>query len=159
VGDGHQRIYRTRIPLSRAGIDTRGRSRRLKISYRTSEQIRKFAQGILKGVEIDDLDGGIASVVGDHSVFKGPEPAIQACSSVKEEADTVLAWVQLLLSENGLSTHEICVTPYKPEIRAALSAADLPTYQLKPREEDPGADEPGVRLGTIKRIKGLEFLP
>ena len=50
VGDGHQRIYRTKVPLSRAGIDIRGRSRRLKINYRTSEQIRKFAQGILKGV-------------------------------------------------------------------------------------------------------------
>lgn len=157
VGDGHQRIYRTKIPLSRAGIDTRGRSRRLKINYRTSEQIRRFAQGILQGVEIDDLDGGIVSIVGDHSVFKGPEPIIQACSSVRDEADTVVAWVQLLLSENGLSTHEICVTPYKPVIRAALSAAELPTYQLRPREEDPGADEPGVRMGTIKRIKGLEF--
>ncbi len=62
AGDGHQRIYRTKIPLSRAGINIRGRSRRLKINYRTSEQIRKFAQGILKGVEIDDLDGGMAVI-------------------------------------------------------------------------------------------------
>ena len=27
----------------------------------------------------------------------------------------------------------------------------------KPREEDPGSEEPGVRMGTMKRIKGLEF--
>ncbi len=47
VGDGHQRIYRTRIPMGRAGIDIRGRSRRLKINYRTSEQIRKYAQAML----------------------------------------------------------------------------------------------------------------
>jgi superfamily I DNA/RNA helicase len=58
VGDGHQRIYnRVPIPLSRAGIDVRGRSRRLKINYRTSEQIRQWAQGLLEGVEVDDLDG------------------------------------------------------------------------------------------------------
>lgn len=157
VGDGHQRIYRTKIPLSRAGIDTRGRSRRLKINYRTSEQIRKFAQGILDGVEVDDLDGGSASIAGDHSAFRGPEPIIEYCASNKEETEAILAWVQVLLKDHGLATHEICITPYKPEIRSALTTADIPTYQLKPREEDPGADEPGVRMGTIKRIKGLEF--
>ncbi|MEO1994085.1 MAG: UvrD-helicase domain-containing protein [Planctomycetaceae bacterium] len=61
AGDGHQRIYRTKIPISRAGIDIRGRSRRLKINYHASDQIRKFAQGILTGVEIDDLDGGVST--------------------------------------------------------------------------------------------------
>jgi mRNA-degrading endonuclease RelE of RelBE toxin-antitoxin system len=157
VGDGHQRIYRSKIPLSRAGIDIRGRSRRLKINYRTSEQIRKYAQAILRGVEIDDLDGGIAEIVGDHSVFKGPEPMIEKCKNEKSEAEVIVAWVQMLREGRGLGTHEICVTPYKPVIRTALAAANIPTYELKPREEDPGASEAGVRLGTMKRIKGLEF--
>ena len=62
-----------------------------------------------------------------------------------------------MIDEHGLATHEICVTPYKPEIRSALTAAEIVTHQLKPREDDPGSDIPGVRLGTIKRIKGLEF--
>jgi mRNA-degrading endonuclease RelE of RelBE toxin-antitoxin system len=157
VGDGHQRIYRTRIPLSRAGIDIRGRSRRLKINYRTSEQIRRFAQGILKGLEIDDLDGGTATTVGDHSVFKGPEPMVEHCKTSKAEGNAVVAWVQLLMKEHGLATHEICVTPYKPEIRTILEDANIATLELKPREEDPGEKEPGVRMGTMKRIKGLEF--
>jgi len=38
-----------------------------------------------------------------------------------------------------------------------LTAAEIQTHQLKPREDDPGSDIPGIRLGTIKRIKGLEF--
>jgi superfamily I DNA/RNA helicase len=157
AGDGHQRIYRKRIPLSRAGIDVRGRSRRLKINYRTSEQIRRFAQGILTGVEIDDLNGGVTTTVGDHSVFSGPEPLIQKCSSGKAEADAIVSWVQMLMEHHGLASHEICVTPYRPEIRTALTAADIATYQLRPREEDPGSEESGVRLGTMKRIKGIEF--
>lgn len=157
VGDGHQRIYRTKIPMSRAGIDIRGRSRRLKINYRTSEQIRKFAQGILKGMEIDDLDGGVATTTGDHSVFKGPEPLVEKCKNEKAEAEAVVAWVQMLRDDYGLATHEICVTPYKSAIRTALSSANIATFELKPREEDPGSDEAGVRMGTMKRIKGLEF--
>lgn len=157
VGDGHQRIYRTKIPMSRAGIDIRGRSRRLKINYRTSEQIRKFAQGILQGLEIDDLDGGVITTVGDHSVFTGPEPILQKCRNDKAEAEAIVTWVQMLLEQHGLTTHEICVTPYKPAIRTALTAADIATFELKPREEDPGPGEASVRMGTMKRIKGLEF--
>jgi superfamily I DNA/RNA helicase len=157
VGDGHQRIYRTKIPMSRAGIDIRGRSRRLKINYRTSEQIRQFAQGILKGVEIDDLDGGVVTTVGDHSVFKGPSPMVEKCKDEKAEAEAIVAWVQMLMKDNGLATHEICITPRKPKIVTALSTAGIATFELKPREEDPGSDESGVRMGTMKRIKGLEF--
>ncbi len=156
VGDGHQRIYRTRIPMSRAGIDIRGRSSRLKVNYRTSEQIRQFAQGILRGVEIDDLDEGVASTVGDHSVFSGPEPAVVPCADGKEESQAIVQWVQEL-QDRGLATHEICVTPWKPEVVTALTAAGIGVYELRAREEDPGASESGIRVGTMKRIKGLEF--
>jgi superfamily I DNA/RNA helicase len=63
----------------------------------------------------------------------------------------------MLMKDNGLATHEICITPRKPRIVTALSSANIATFELKPREEDPGADESGVRMGTMKRIKGLEF--
>ena len=159
VGDGHQRVYGTNIPTSRAGIDVRGRSRRLKINYRTSEQIRQFAQGILEGVEADDLDGGITSTVGDHSLFKGPQPWIEHCKDERAEADTVVSWIQMLLSDPALrmSSHEICITPYKPLVRTALKAAGIESLEIESREEDPGAKEPGVRLASMQRIKGLEF--
>jgi superfamily I DNA/RNA helicase len=157
VGDGHQRIYRAKIPMSRAGINIRGRSRRLKVNYRTSEQIRQYAQAMLKGLDIDDLDGGSVSIAGDHSAFKGPDPIVESCKSLREESEAIVAWIQLLMNDHQLASYEICVTPYKPEIVTALTEADIPTFLLKPRELDPGQDVPGVRLGTIKRIKGLEF--
>ena len=37
--------------------------------YRVSEQIRRFAMGIVNGMEIVDLDGGVAVTDGDHSAF------------------------------------------------------------------------------------------
>jgi len=157
VGDGHQRIYGPKIPLSRAGIDVRGRSRRLKINYRTSQQIRQWAHQILIGMEIDDLNGGVASTIGDRSAFRGPDPTVVRCATQQIEADAVVKWVSDLLEKHHLASHEICVTPYKPEIRSALAAAGIPTYELKPRQEDPGSNEPGIRLGSMRRIKGLEF--
>lgn len=159
VGDGHQRVYGTKIPMSRAGIEVRGRARRLKINYRTSEQIRRFAQGILEGVEADDLDGGITTTVGDHSLFKGPQPLVEKAVSEKSEAEAVVAWIQMLLADPNLNmrSHEICITPYKPAIRTALASAKIETLEINAREEDPGEAEPGVRLASMERIKGLEF--
>jgi AAA domain len=156
VGDGHQRIYHTKIPLSRAGIDVRGRSRRLKVNYRTSEQIRQYAQRMLQGLDIDDLAGGTASIAGDHSIFKGPQPLIIRCRDAHAEAHAVVDWVRDLIERRDLKPHEVCVTPYKPVIVQRLNTAGIQTHELKDRE-DPGEKVPGVRLGSMKRIKGLEF--
>jgi len=156
VGDGHQRIYKSNIPLSRAGIEVRGRSRRLKINYRTTEQIRVCAQRMLEGVEIDDLDGDQATTIGDQSVVKGPEPIIQRCCDADEEAQVVTDWVKRLLNE-GYASHEICVAPVKPHLRAALSSAQITVFELKANVGDPESSEVGVRMGTLYRIKGLEF--
>jgi hypothetical protein len=76
VGDGHQRIYGRRVVLSSCGIDIRGRSRKLRINYQTSDEIRKWALAILEGVEVDDLDDGRDDVKGYRSLFHGPAPAI-----------------------------------------------------------------------------------
>lgn len=59
VGDAHQRIYRLRVVLGRCGINIKGRGRRLKINYRTTEENRQWAVSLLKGMEVDDLDGGL----------------------------------------------------------------------------------------------------
>ncbi len=131
-------------------------SRPLNIKYRTSEQIRQWAQGLLEGVEVDDLDGGLADTTGDRSIFRGPDPQMVSCGSVAESGQAVVAWVKGLL-DAGLGTHEICVTPTTSEVVSALESAGIPTLELKPRQKDPGQQEPGVRYGTKKRIKGLEF--
>ena len=44
--------------MSRCGIDIRGRSRKLYLNYRTTEEIRRQAVSLLEGCEIDDLDEG-----------------------------------------------------------------------------------------------------
>lgn len=48
------------------------------------------------------------------------------------------------------------MTPYKPVIIQRLNTAGIQTHELKDRE-DPWEKVPGVRLGSMKRIKGLEF--
>jgi superfamily I DNA/RNA helicase len=160
VGDGHQRLYSAvPIPLSRAGIDVRGRSRRLKINYRTSEQIRKWAHGILAGIAVDDLDGEDVLIKGDRSVFKGAEPQIETVEDQNQCAEAIVSWVKGLLAVSGdkIKSHEICIVPALPSIISKLHDEGIETLELKARQKDPGKSEPGVRFGTKKRIKGLEF--
>ena len=158
VGDGHQRINRRiPIPLSRAGINVVGRSRRLKINYRTSEQIREWAHSLLQGMDIDDLDGGKADTTGDRSVFKGPEPIARKVDSSEEAGELIAAWAEELIGKESIGSHEICVTPVHDVLRTALAARGIGYLELQARRVDPGKAEPGVRLGSMRRIKGLEF--
>jgi mRNA-degrading endonuclease RelE of RelBE toxin-antitoxin system len=160
VGDGHQRLYSALpIPLSRAGIDVSGRSRRLKINYRTSEQIRKWSHGILAGIAVDDLDGESVLIKGDRSVFRGAEPLIATVADQVQCADAIVSWVKGLLNADGdrIRSHEICIVPVMPAVIRRLQEEGIDTLELKARQKDPGKTEPGVRFGTKKRIKGLEF--
>ena len=128
VGDGHQRIYRAKIPLSRAGIDIRGRSRRLKINYRTSEQIRKFAGGFSRGWRSTTWMVALRRLPATTRSFTVPSRRSRNARAERAEAETIVAWVQMLREERGLETYEICVTPYKPAIRTALTTANIATY-------------------------------
>ena len=158
VGDGHQRLYsRVAMPLSRAGIEVRGRSRRLKINYRTTEQIRVWAQGLLNGVQVDDLDGEIVETVGDRSVMSGSEPKVVTVPSIDKAAEAITAWAQGLLADGQYKSHEICITPARETVMAKLQSAGIQTVELKAKQRDFGQDEAGIRFGTKKRIKGLEF--
>lgn len=157
-GDGHQRINRqAKIPLSRAGINVVGRSRRLKINYRTSEQIRRWAHSLLSGMEIDDLDGGHADTTGDRSVFRASEPVAVKVATREEAGAAIADWVKGLCDTHRLGTHEICIAPVFGEVRSALNALGISSLDLQANKADPGQVEPGVRLGAMRRIKGLEF--
>ena len=163
AGDGHQRIYRTKVPLSRAGINVRGgRSRRLKINYRTTEQNRRWAQAMLEGLEVDDLDGGRAITVADLSLMRGAEPEVVAGLDEQDEDARICAWIRKLTAPcAGFASHEICVATEQrgrlKRLRRALEAAEISVRELRGREKDPGSGEAGVRLATMHRIKGLEF--
>ena len=62
--DGHK------ITLRACGVNVQGRSSRLRINYRTTEEIRSWAMAMLAGVEIDDLDGGKEDERGYKSLLR-----------------------------------------------------------------------------------------
>ena len=152
VGDGHQRIYRRRVVLSRAGVEVRGRSRRLRVNYRTTEEIRRFAEAVLRGVDIDDLDGGRDDSRGTRSVTTGVEPEIRTFSSVEAEVQGILEW----LGEGGGACLVARTGALVDRYARLLDAAGVETRRIRRSEaDDPRAK--GLRLATMHRVKGLEF--
>jgi len=157
VGDGGQRIYAGKLTFRSLGIDVRGRSHVLKITYRTSEEIRRFAERILDG-KADDLDGADESRAETVALFSGPKPALKGFASPTEEA----AWIAEQIDdagEHGVGYEEIAVFARSnkgvlDEVEKALGKLGIPCMRLKP---DFGAPPGTVRLGTMHRAKGLEF--
>ena len=102
VGDGHQRIYgRNKVVLGRCGIDVRGRSRKLRLNYRTTEETRCWAARLLAGRAIDDLDGGSDDDKGITSLTRGPEPLLRNFESREEQSAFIVAYLKQVKTEEG----------------------------------------------------------
>ncbi len=159
VGDAHQRIYRYRATLGKCGIDIRGRARKLRLNYRTTDEIRRFAVTLLEGRPIDDLDGGLDDQQGYMSLTHGPKVEVHRLKSLADETAFLGRHVKDLIA-SGAAPESICIvgrTKHVVEhVKDALRAASLDLYEVK-REATDKRSRPGVRVATMHRVKGLEF--
>lgn len=162
VGDGHQRIYsRHRAAMSKCGIDIRGRSRKLYLNYRTTDEIRRQAVALLEGCEIDDLDEGQDESRRYKSLSHGPAPQMLSVDGVEGAAKQTIATVQTWLAVGADEpAPTICVIVYSEAVRNTISklcsAAGLTTQVIDASQRsmpDPGT----VQFATMHRAKGLEF--
>ncbi|MCX5742493.1 MAG: AAA family ATPase, partial [Proteobacteria bacterium] len=154
TGDAHQRIYGRPIALSHFGINIRGRSYRLKINYRTTEQVLRWATKLLAGVEVDDLDGDSDSTVGYRSLYTGPEPDLRTFASSAAETAFLLAHIRELTKTTP--PEEIAVVA-KTKQRVNAYAAALDGAAIAHTILDGDSVGPGVRVATMHRVKGLDF--
>lgn len=92
AGDIGQRIFRSAFPWKSAGVDVQGRSRSLKVNYRTSHQIRSKSD-LLLPPRLLEADGTEERRVGVSSIFNGPVPRIETFGSEEEESLAAGAWL------------------------------------------------------------------
>ncbi len=143
AGDIGQRIFRSPFPWKSAGVDIQGRSRSLKVNYRTSHQIRAKSD-LLLPARLVEADGGEDKRLGITSVFHGPKPDLHIFSSELEEGEAVKLWLEGLLDE-GMAPNTIAVL--------VRSNSELP--RANRAIEGSKADQVQIRL--MHDAKGQEY--
>ena len=161
VGDTHQRIYDNRVSLGALGINIRGRSSRLTLSYRTTREILGSALGLLGEEEWDDLDDGTDTLSGYRSVLRGPRPAFRGSPTWAAECDAIVAWAREL-QENAPRDAVPSIAVAAPtgdevdEVQFTLNKAGVRAAKLGKEGPPPGFEQ-AVHVGTLHRFKGLEY--
>jgi mRNA-degrading endonuclease RelE of RelBE toxin-antitoxin system len=156
AGDLGQRIFQEPFSWKALGVDIRGRSRTLKVNYRTSHQIRQAADRLMPKI-VQDVDGNEQDRRGTVSVFNGPDPEIQIFADAEREIARVTEWIKQAV-DDGIAPAEIGIFVRSNEqlarARAAVKAAGHTQLELSERLEQPKGR---VAIGTMHLAKGLEY--
>jgi superfamily I DNA/RNA helicase len=162
AGDLGQRIFQQPFSWKALGVDVRGRSRTLRVNYRTSHQIRSHADRLL-GPAVTDVDGNREDRGDAVSVFNGPPPLVRALKTEAEEIKAVGSWIAEQAKARsstspGAAPHEFGVfvrsEAQLARAEAAVREAGLAFKVLDEHVETPAGH---VAIGTMHLAKGLEF--
>ncbi|MEV0402981.1 DEAD/DEAH box helicase [Actinoallomurus sp. NPDC050550] len=157
AGDPHQRIYDTRVSLRALDIKVIGRSSRLRINYRSTQEILTWSSAIMTGERVDDLDGGSDTLAGYRSALHGGRPTVSSASIQAAEIDALITKIRSWLKD-GVEPSEIAVATRFHQLgsraKERLEGEGIPVVALK---DGPDASAEGVRIATMHAMKGLEF--
>lgn len=158
--DGHQRIYGHRIVLSRYGIRTVGRSRRLTLNYRTTAETLAFAVSLLEGTDFHDLEDELDTTNSYHSARKGPKPQVEGFDTLDQELAHVAAKVKEWLANadaDGITPETIAIL-VRDRFQRDRVVGTLDELGVVVRGVDREAVKPGRPVVmTMHRAKGTEF--
>jgi hypothetical protein len=156
AGDLGQRIFQQPFSWKGLGVDVRGRSRTLRVNYRTSHQIRIQADRLL-GTEVSDVDGNTEQRSDTISVFNGAVPVIHSYPNEAVEIKAVAEW----LAEHslaGVAPHEIGVfVRSAAQVDRACLAVKAAGLAFRVLDEDVEIVSDFVSVCSMHLAKGLEF--
>ena len=156
VGDPYQNIYNRKINFSQAGINIKGRrSKRLRVNYRTTEEIKKYAVKTVMNVHKDDFDGDTYESKGYVSLIHGDNPTYNIFDNSRDEQEFVVNTLQALRRNFG--DGEICIaarTNYQiDKIKHHLHNVQIDFEDLGKEEFSQNT----IKLSTFHNLKGHEF--
>lgn len=155
AGDIGQRIFRPPFSWKSEGVDIQGRSRNLEVNYRTSQQIRRQADGLLPSTLVE-ADGSEDNRLGIQSLFSGPVPEVGVFASIDDERNAVAAWLKDRLAD-GLLPRTIALVVRsaaerdRPERAAAAAGTEWQD------EMGGSANDNRLTIALMHDVKGLEF--
>ncbi|BAX82353.1 UvrD-helicase domain-containing protein [Labilibaculum antarcticum] len=158
VGDPFQNIYQRKINFSQSGISVRGqRSKKLKINYRTTEQIKLMALKTVSKESYDNFDGEEENSKGYVSLMYGDEPQYQIFNTPEEQDEYILSNIKGLLDNEQAEASDICVcarTNYAvDDIKKTLNKNDIKYNDISSSKALSNA----IKVSSFHNMKGHEF--
>ncbi|WIB61436.1 3'-5' exonuclease [Curtobacterium sp. MCLR17_007] len=159
IGDGQQTIYPGGYTLGEVGISLAGRGVVLDVNHRNTAEILDFAKQMVADDQFVDIEGVDGAGDAVSAVTRsGPTPGIHRFTDRTEHDAALLARVEEVLRLVGTGRGDVGIltatNPQADKVKAVLDAANVPSVSLK---HYAGKSSDMVRVGTIKRAKGLEF--
>ena len=158
VGDPFQNIYNRKVNFSASGINIRGRrSRKLKINYRTTEEIKRLAVATISKEKFDDFNGGIETSKGYVSLMHGNDPRYEVFSTPEQEDAFVADAIEGILKDHSVSPSNICVCSRTnrgvDQIKRLLNLKDWKYLDLSSSK----VGKEAIRVSSFHNLKGHEF--
>ncbi|MFJ2302157.1 UvrD-helicase domain-containing protein [Streptomyces sp. NPDC087787] len=164
VGDPHQRIYDSRVSLRSLGIGVRGRTARLRVNYRSTEEILRWSAALLNGQSVgrlgedDEEDGGRDSLRGYRSELHGRVPVARGHGSQDDELRALVEQIRTWIDQDGVKPSEVAVCArFNTLVDAVITRLRREHIAAVAVKDNPGPDASGVRVATMHAMKGLEF--
>lgn len=158
IGDGQQSIYPGGYTLGEIGISLAGRGVILDVNHRNTRQIADFARRLVEDDIVTDIEGTDAAGDTVAAITRtGPEPVLRHFTEPKDLDRALVAAVRSAV-RGGTRTGDIGILA--PTNAAAnrvigiLRRERLPAASI---ERYTGQTTSNIKVGTIKRAKGLEF--
>ena len=156
AGDLGQRIFQEPFSWNTLGVDVRGRSRTLRVNYRTSHQIRSQADRLL-AQGLTDVDGTEEARSQTVSVFNGPPPTVRSFATEGEEIESVGQWLADHTA-SGIPPHEFGVfVRSASQLERAQQAVKRAGMPFKILDEHIETTTGYLSVSTMHLAKGLEF--
>ncbi len=154
-GDTGQSLYYRNHSWLQHGIDIRGKSSNLYINYRTSKQIKDYADVLNE--DILELTDSQVENRKSISTFSGPKPEIKSFDNQIDEVDGLVKWIKSKINQ-GIDLHEMIIL--------SREVSGLKPFSKKLKENNISCWELDassnfiyneVGLATVRRVKGLEY--
>jgi superfamily I DNA/RNA helicase len=160
ISDSKQSIYPGGYTLSEVGVSVGGRGIVMATNFRNPPPILEFAQAVVAGddfVDVDDEPIEARVAISAPSDASGEPLIVRFTNRATHDAELPRR-IRSMLTEPGTQLGDIGILALTTfGVRAAVTAlgkANIPVIELTNYD---GRPVDAVKVGTVKRAKGLEF--
>ena len=159
IGDGQQSVYPGGFTLSEAGISVAGRATVLKNNYRNTVEILDEARRLVRGDSFDDLEGEPQAGTRESEATRHGYHPVKVDAATQVDLDVaLLSMLERTRQALDVPWGDMAVLVERRKdvehYQRVLATGAIPFVELTAYD---GVTSDRVKIGTIKRSKGLEF--